>query len=143
MYADLGGGHVEPCMGPVINYGEGATNWENFRSKTFRTSPLPRSPLKQGKSFPVPQLKGVELFAPPPPTAWLKLKCPMLKLHKSLLYSPFNMAKTFSHTPFYCRGKTSLAPLSLFLCSPPPLPVFNDRSLAATACGPRVMLGDQ
>ena len=75
----------ERTLGPVINNeeeGGGGTKWEYSGSKTFCLPP----PSKQGKTFGAPPLKGWKLF--PPPSVWLKHKCPTLKLPLNFVCPP-------------------------------------------------------
>ena len=62
---------------PLIKgrWGGGATQWENRGCKTFCIPPL------DGKPFPAPPpFRGWKLVVPPPPSVWLKLQAPVLKL---------------------------------------------------------------
>ena len=100
--------HVFLPKGPVINYGRETTKWENHRSKTFC---FPSS--REGKTF----------CPPPPPSVWLKLQDPVLKLPQNLVCPLISTDKTCSAPPPFGRVKSSLAP---------PIPILSDHSLPPT-----------
>ena len=90
------------------------------------------SHLETGKSCPPPPpLKSGNLLHPP--SVWLKVEAPVLKLHENF-YVPLQYGyNSFHLPPFFCRGKTLLAPPpspwlcktpspSPWLCNPPPPP---------------------
>ena len=58
-------------------------------------------PLKKRvKLFASPLLNGGNFLRPPPPSVWLKLQAPVLKLPQNLLCPPpFSMPKTLSAPP--------------------------------------------
>ena len=77
-----------------------------------------------------------KLFAPPPqgakhslhpPSIWIKLQAPVLKLPRNFLCPPFSMAKTLS-APLFVGVKLHLPP-PLPFCSPRSLPLISDPSL--------------
>ena len=105
------GGWGRGCKGSVINYGEGegASKWENCKSGTFCAPPPPHLHKKVLNSLPPPPHP---LKSGNPPSVWLKIQAPVLKLLQSfrcLPPPPFSIAQTFSD-PLFCRGITSLAP---------------------------------
>ena len=106
--------------GPVINYGEGATEWENRGSKTFAPPP---PPSKTGSNFSRPPLvKGGNILRPPPPLVWLKLQAPVFKLPQNLFCPPFSMAKKNNWPPplFLQEENLTCSPLLPFFSPPPP-----------------------
>ena len=91
----------------------------------------PPPPQDRVKPFFAPPFTGWKHFAPlpPPPSVWLKLQAPALKLPQHFLCPLFSMAKSFPAPPFL-KGSNFTCP-SLPFCSPPPppLPVISDQSL--------------
>ena len=81
--------------GLVINYGEGGGGMGKPQVPKLFAPP----PSRQGKIFRAPLFKEWKLFAPPPPSIWLKLQATAWKLPQNFLWPPLRMAKTFSTPP--------------------------------------------
>ena len=93
------------AKGLVISYRQGTTQWEIRGSKTC-FAPLPPPP---SRLFAPPTLKGGHLLRPP--SLWLELQAPGLKLPQNMLTpSPFSRA-----TPPFFLG------VKFHLPSPPPV----------------------
>ena len=92
-----------------INISAHITKWEHRGSET----PPPPSSRQVKTCCPPPPFKGWKLFAPP--SLWLKLQAPVLKLHQNCLCPPpFSMAKSPPPPPFFVGVKLHLSP-------PPPI----------------------
>ena len=83
-------------------------------------------------------LKGCKFPAPPPPpSTWLKCKCPTLKLPQSSVCPPFSMAKNLSDPPF-CGVKPDHPTLPF--CCLPPSPQLMTGPLVVAIIGPIELL---
>ena len=91
--------------------------WKNRGSP--RAPPL-NPPLLQDrvKRIPHPLCKGGNLLRPPPPSVWLKLQAPVLKIPQNILCPPFSMAKIMSLPPPFCSGKLHVTPRPCFVVPP-------------------------
>ena len=92
----------------------GGYNMGNLRDQNFCTAPPTQDRVKLVAP---PLLNGGHLLCPP--SVWLKLQAPVLKLPQNLL------------CPLFQGFKLHLVPPPLQFCSPPFLPVIDDQSLTS------------
>ena len=90
---------------------------------------VPPRPSRQGKNCHAPLLKCRNFMHPPPPSVWLKLQVPMLKLPQNCLCPPFSMTRTFPPSLFVGAKLHSPYTTGIHYHFVAPLPVINDSPL--------------